>query len=114
MSAVTPAGSTPYYFIPSPSRHPVLVSAGMLLVIFGAGNWVNGAGWGAWLLLAGVVVWLTVLFQWFSQAIHESESGLYSDRIDLSFRWSMSWFIFSEVMFFAAFFGALFCISVWR
>jgi cytochrome c oxidase subunit 3 len=26
----------------------------------------------------------------------------------MSFRWGMSWFIFSEVMFFAAFFGALF------
>ncbi len=45
---------------------------------------------------------------WFRTAIGESESGLYSDRIDVSFRWSMSWFIFSEVMFFAAFFGALF------
>jgi len=112
MSAVTPAGSTPYYFVPTPSRHPVLVSVGMLLVIFGAGNWVNGAGWGAWVLLAGLVVWLTVLFQWFSEAIHESESGLYSERIDVSFRWSMSWFIFSEVMFFAAFFGALYWARV--
>ena len=112
MSAVTPAGSTPYYFIPSPSRHPVLVAFGMLLVIFGAGQWVNGAGWGAYVLLAGVIVWLSVLFQWFSQAIGESEGGLYSDRIDVSFRWSMSWFIFSEVMFFAAFFGALYWARV--
>ncbi|HET9462425.1 MAG TPA: cytochrome c oxidase subunit 3, partial [Thiobacillus sp.] len=31
---------------------------------------------------------------------------------DASFRWSMSWFIFSEVMFFAAFFGALFYARV--
>jgi cytochrome c oxidase subunit 3 len=53
-----------------------------------------------------------VLFQWFSQAIGESEGGLYSDRIDVSFRWSMSWFIFSEVMFFAAFFGALYWARV--
>jgi cytochrome c oxidase subunit III len=54
------------------------------------------------------VWWLVVLKQWFSQAIQESESGLYSDRIDVSFRWSMAWFIFSEVMFFGAFFGALY------
>ncbi|MBL8334751.1 MAG: cytochrome c oxidase subunit 3 [Rubrivivax sp.] len=111
MSA-TPAGTTPYYYVPTPSRHPVLVSFGLLLVIFGAGQWVNGANWGAWVLLAGLVVWLTILFQWFSQAIGESEAGLYSDRVDVSFRWSMSWFIFSEVMFFAAFFGALYWARV--
>ena len=112
MSAMTPAGSQPYYFVPAPSRHPVLVAFGFLLIIFGAGQWINGAGWGAYVLLAGFVVWLTVLFQWFSQAIGESEGGMYSDRIDTSFRWSMSWFIFSEVMFFAAFFGALYWARV--
>ena len=51
MSAMTPAGSTPHYFIPSPSRHPVLVACGMLLVIYGASQWVNGQGWGAYVLL---------------------------------------------------------------
>ena len=112
MSAITPAGSTPHYFIPSPSRFPVLVALGLFLVILGAGQWVNGAGWGAYSLLLGLVIWLGVLFQWFSQAIHESETGLYSDRIDVSYRWSMSWFIFSEVMFFAAFFGALYWARV--
>lgn len=112
MSATTSAGAAPHYFIPSPSRHPVLMAFGLFLVILGAGQWVNGAGWGAYVLLAGLAVWLTVMFQWFSQAIAESEGGLYSDRIDVSFRWSMSWFIFSEVMFFAAFFGALYWARV--
>ena len=108
MSAISSAGSAPHYYIPAPSRHPVLMALGLFFVILGAGQWVNGAGWGAYVLLAGMAVWLTVMFQWFSEAIRESESGLYSDRIDISFRWSMSWFIFSEVMFFAAFFGALY------
>jgi cytochrome c oxidase subunit III len=112
MAAMTPAGSTPYYFVPSPSRHPVLVACGLFLVILGAGQWVNGHGWGAYVLLAGFVVWLSVLYQWFRDAVRESEGGLYSDRIDVSFRWSMSWFIFSEVMFFAAFFGALYWARV--
>ena len=31
----------------------------------------------------------------------------------MSFRWSMGWFIFSEVMFFAAFFGALFYARIY-
>lgn len=112
MAAATPAGTTPYYYVPAPSRHPVLIACGMLLVIFGAAQWVNDHAWGAWVLLAGIATWLTVLFQWFRDAIHESESGLYSQRIDVSFRWSMSWFIFSEVMFFAAFFGALYWARV--
>ncbi len=108
MSAATQSGHQPYYFVPAPSRHPVLVATGLFFVILGAGQWINGQGWGAWALLAGFVLWTFVLQQWFRQAIGESESGLYSDRIDASFRWSMSWFIFSEVMFFGAFFGALY------
>jgi cytochrome c oxidase subunit 3 len=108
MSAATPHGQAPYYFVPAPSQFPVLTATGLLLVIFGAGQWVNGAGWGAWVLLAGMLLWLSTLFRWFRQAVGESEGGLYSDRIDVSFRWSMSWFIFSEVMFFGAFFGALY------
>ena len=113
MSSATPAGTTPYYFIPSPSAYPVGVAAGLFLVILGASQWINGVGWGAWVLLVGMTVWLGVLFLWFRQAIAESESGQYSDRIDVSFRWSMSWFIFSEVMFFAAFFGALYWARVY-
>lgn len=100
-------GSTPYYFVPNPSRHPVLAALGLLFVILGAGQWINGADWGKYSLLAGMVIWLTVLFQWFSEAVAESEGGQYGHKIDLSFRWSMSWFIFSEVMFFGAFFTAL-------
>jgi cytochrome c oxidase subunit III len=108
MSSATHTGQQAYYFVPAPSRHPVLAATGLFFVILGAGQWVNGHGWGAWSLLCGFVLWAFVLQQWFRQAIGESEGGLYSDRIDLSFRWSMSWFIFSEVMFFGAFFGALY------
>jgi cytochrome c oxidase subunit 3 len=112
MSANAHTGSTPYYFVPAPSRYPVLVATGMFFVILGAGQWINGHGWGAYSLLLGLVIWLSVMFQWFSTAIAEDRSGLYSDRVDVSFRWSMSWFIFSEVMFFAAFFGALYWARV--
>ena len=108
MSAATPHGRQPYYFVPAPSRHPAMTALGLGLVILGAGQWVNGAGWGRWSLLLGVLIWLSTLFVWFRDAIGESEGGMYSDRVDVSYRWSMSWFIFSEVMFFGAFFGALF------
>ncbi|HUG23817.1 cytochrome c oxidase subunit 3 [Piscinibacter sp.] len=108
MSAATQHGQTPYYFVPEPSRFPVMAATGLFFVIFGAGQWINGAGWGKYSLMLGLAIWAFTMFQWFGQAIRESESGLYGDRIDTSFRWSMSWFIFSEVMFFGAFFGALF------
>jgi cytochrome c oxidase subunit III len=109
MSAAThPTGAAPHYFVPAPSRHPALTAVSMLLIIFGAGQWVNGNPSFKWLVLAGFAALFVVLFQWFRDAIGESEGGQYGDRVDISFRWSMSWFIFSEVMFFAAFFGALY------
>ena len=106
MSA-TPLGTTPYYYVPAESRHPVMAAIGLGLAIVGAGTWVNDHAWGKFVLLVGIAWWLFVLYQWFRDAIHESQSGLYSHRIDMSYRWSMSWFIFSEVMFFGAFFTAL-------
>jgi cytochrome c oxidase subunit III len=106
MSSVAP-GTTPYYFVPAPSGFPVSASIGLFFVILGAGFWINGSGWGAYSLAAGMAIWLGTLFFWFKQSIAESQGGLYGHKIDLSFRWSMSWFIFSEVMFFGAFFAAL-------
>ena len=106
MSSAT-HGATPYYFVPNPSRHPALASFGLLLTFFGAAQWMNGVNWGKWVMTAGLIWFLVVLFQWFSQAVNESQSGQYGHKVDLSYRWSMSWFIFSEVMFFGAFFTAL-------
>ena len=57
---------------------------------------------------SGAAILIYMLFGWFGTVIGESESGKFNKQVDLSFRWGMSWFIFSEVMFFAAFFGALF------
>ena len=110
MSAST--GKTPYYFVPAPSRHPVMAAIGLLAMIFGGSQWVNGTDWAKYLVLGGLLWLFVVLRQWFGQAVGESEGGLYGERIDMSFRWSMGWFIFSEVMFFGAFFGALFWARV--
>ncbi|MFS2032531.1 cytochrome c oxidase subunit 3 [Polaromonas sp. CT11-55] len=106
MSSAT-HGSTPHYFVPSPSSHPVMASIGLFFVILGASQWINGHDWGKWSVAFGMIWWLTTLYRWFSQSIAESEGGMYGRKIDMSFRWSMSWFIFSEVMFFGAFFTAL-------
>ena len=109
MSSTT-HGETPHYFVPEPSRHPAMAAVGLFFVILGAGQWVNGSDWGKYALAFGLVRFLVVLFQLFSEAIGESEGGKYGSNIDLSFRWSMSWFIYSEVMFFGAFFAALWWI----
>ena len=104
----TQQGQAPYYFVPGPSKWPVLMGTALLVTMAGASGWVNGYSFGKPLNIIGILAALTVLYFWFGDAIAESEGGLYHNRIDTSYRWSMSWFIFSEVMFFGAFFGALF------
>ena len=105
-------GAAPYYFVPSPSQWPAVGSFALLSFGFGAAGWVNGAAYGPWLLAAGLGILFYMMYGWFRTVAHESEGGLYNERVDVSFRWSMGWFIFSEVMFFAAFFGALFYARV--
>ena len=111
MSSTSHSG-TPYYFVPSPSSYPALAALGLFFIILGAAQWINGEGWGRYPLLVGFLWLFVILFKWFGTAISESEGGSYGHKVDLSFRWSMSWFIFSEVMFFGAFFGALFWVRV--
>ncbi len=105
MSTATSHAKAPYYFIPEPSRWPAVGSLAMLFVISGASLTVNAYRPGPWLLAIGLLILVYMMAGWFAQVIGESQSGVYGKRVDLSFRWSMSWFIFSEVMFFAAFFG---------
>ena len=97
-----------HYYVPQPMYWPVLGSASLFLMMLG-GVFVMNASAGGWVsVAAGFMLLLYMMFRWFGDVIGESESGKYHGWEDTSFRWGMSWFIFSEVMFFAAFFGALF------
>ncbi|NDJ15614.1 MAG: cytochrome c oxidase subunit 3 [Acidobacteriia bacterium] len=91
---------------------PIMGSVGLFFMALGAVFVFNkvSAGWVS--LALGSVIILYMLYRWFGDVIRESEGNLYSKRVDVSFRWGMSWFIFSEVMFFAGFFGALFWTRV--
>jgi cytochrome c oxidase subunit 3 len=109
MSAAHTA-ATPHYFVPQPSIWPIVGAVALLLLGMGAAFWMNGVGAGPYMVGAGFVTLLVMLFGWFGTVIRESEGKLYGKQVDQSFRWSMGWFIFSEVMFFAAFFGALFYV----
>jgi cytochrome c oxidase subunit III len=107
MSAAQHSG-TPAYFIPAPSKWPLVGGMSMLLFMFGAAGMVNGMWYAPYAMALGFAILIYTLFGWFGIVAKESEGKLYSDQVDVSFRWSMAWFIFSEVMFFAAFFGALY------
>ncbi len=102
------SASSGSYYLPNPSPWPVITSAGLFTLALGTVLFMNNIGAGPWLMLTGAAIIIYMMFRWFGQVIGESESGAYNPQVDLSFRWGMAWFIFSEVMFFAAFFGALF------
>ncbi len=101
-----------YYFAP-PSKWPVVGSTALLFLGAGTVMWMNQIQpYGYAAQAVGFAILVYMLFGWFGNVISESESGLYNKQVDASYRWSMSWFIFSEVMFFAAFFGALYYARV--
>ena len=94
------------YYLPAPSHWPITGSIGMFLMLFGFASFLHGGS--SLIMIAGAAVIIFMLFGWFGTVINESLSGKYNSQVDTSFRMGMGWFIFSEVMFFAAFFGALF------
>ncbi|WP_237068104.1 cytochrome c oxidase subunit 3 [Microbulbifer guangxiensis] len=96
------------YYVPEQSRLPIFATIGLFLIAFGAANWINGGS--AYIFFAGSLAMAAVLWFWFSTVIQENMAGLNSDQLKRSYVWGMGWFIFSEVMFFAAFFGALYYI----
>ena len=108
MSAAHAPGTSPGYFIPQPSSWPIKGSISLFCMAIGAATWFNHMPPGPWLVVFGFAFLIYTLYGWFGTVVGESEGGSYNSQVDTSFRWSMSWFIFSEVMFFAAFFGALF------
>ena len=96
------------YYVPSPSKWPAVGSISIILTMFGAAGLVNSVPYSHFVLLGGLLILAYMFFGWFGQVASESEQGSYGENVDASFRWGMGWFIFSEVMFFGAFFGALF------
>jgi cytochrome c oxidase subunit 3 len=107
MATSSHTASTSYY-LPAPSHWPIMGSVAVFLLAMSGVLIMNGMGAGWYVLAAAFAILLYFLFGWFGTVIGESEGGKFNDQVDVSYRWAMSWFIFSEVMFFAAFFGALF------
>ncbi len=101
------------YYLPEPSHWPIVGSLGLFGTFGGLALLLNGSGFGSFVMGIGVSVLAFMMFGWFGTVIGESEGGTFNRQVDVSFRWGMAWFIFSEVMFFAAFFGALFYARIY-
>ena len=102
-----------HYYVPEGAHWPIVGSIGMTIMLGGFAGYLNEFSWGMPLTLGGLAIIIVMCFGWFGTVVSESERGQYRPWEDKSFRLGMSWFIFSEVMFFAAFFGALFYARVY-
>ena len=96
------------YYIPHGTKWPIMGSIGLFTLLGGFALFLNGSESAKMLMIVGALIIAGMMTGWFATVIGESESGTYNAQVDLSFRHGMMWFIFSEVLFFAAFFGALF------
>jgi cytochrome c oxidase subunit 3 len=95
------------YYVPHSSPWPIIGSVTLFVLMIGAVSFLNDWA-GGWAFIPGALMLAFLFFGWFATVIAENERGMFNLQVDKSFRMGMMWFIISEVMFFAAFFGALF------
>ena len=117
---MTSQTSTEYekYYVPEKSKLAVCATIGLVLSIYGAASIMNDMTFGdpnestsSWsIFMMGMFFFVATLFVWFRTAIRENIAGMNSAQLKKSYVLGMFWFIFSEVMFFFAFFGALFYV----
>lgn len=100
------------YYVPESSKLPIFASLGLFLTVFGLANVFNENDGGTIVALLGFGTLATTLWVWFSTTISENLRGMTNAQLKRSYVWGMAWFIFSEVMFFGAFFGALYYVRV--
>lgn len=101
------------YYVPKPSHWPIVGSIGLFFMLIGMATWLHGDAYGPYLCIFGTLIFVYMLFGWFKTVINENRAGLLNDpQVERSFRISVIWFIFTELCFFAALFGALFYARV--
>ena len=116
MNDSSPRAEAPRYYVPHSSVWPIVGSTALFVTAYGAANFVHQStekvaaegSFGAPIFFLGLAMIAFMMFGWFGTVIRESLKGMVSGLLDRSYRMAMFWFIVSEVMFFAAFFGALF------
>lgn len=109
-----------HYYVPAQSKWPIIATVGLLVTVWGLATWFNdlkatrAESHGPLIFFVGSLLVAYMMVGWFGAVIKESRAGLYSPQLDRSFRWGMTWFIFSEVMFFAAFLARCFTCAISR
>ena len=102
------------YYVPDQSRFPIFMAFSLFVLVMGASSTINNLdnpeSNSVYILYSGFACLFLTMFFWFRQVIKEHLAGLDSNQLKQSYVYGMAWFIFSEVMFFAAFFGALFYV----
>lgn len=116
MAGQSNAGHETYY-VPEKSSLAVNATIGLVASVYGAAAVINDHTYrpgeetnSSFILFAGLAYFAATLWMWFAATIRENRQGMNSAQLKHSYVIGMQWFIFSEVMFFAAFFGALFYI----
>jgi len=112
----TQMGETPRYYVPHSSIWPIVGSIALFLTAYGGVNFIHQStekvaaegSFGGPIFFVGLAAIAVMMFGWFGTVIRENLNGMVSQRLDVSYRMGMAWFIISEIMFFGAFFGALF------
>lgn len=95
------------YYIPNKATWPIMATVGIFVLFAGFANYLNGNNTGVTFMFLGFAVLIVMLAGWFAMQAIESETGTYNAQVGVSYRMGMMWFIFSEIMFFAVFFGSL-------
>lgn len=107
--------TVPNYYVPEQSKWPIvtviamgLFLCGFAMMLLSSANQQDNSVLSLLMCTVGAAGLAYIFFGWFGSVIRESSMGLYNQQMDASFRISMIWFIFTEIMFFVAFFFALF------
>ncbi|SDE22109.1 cytochrome c oxidase subunit 3 [Kordiimonas lacus] len=103
------------YHLVNPSPWPAVGSFAVLLMMVGAvfamkpdATLFGMSGFGNWLFGAGLLGLLYTMYAWWSDVIHEAETGDHKPVVRIGLKYGMILFIASEVMFFVAWFWAFF------
>ena len=101
-----------YHILP-PSPWPLIGAFAALAMAAGAVGWMHKAGWGQWVFFAGLLGVLFTMYSWWSDVVHEANTGDHTPVVQLHHRYGMILFIASEVMFFVAWFWAYFSAALY-
>ena len=94
-----------YHILP-PSIWPFIGAVGAFIMLFGAVLWMKGIT--PLMFFAGLAAVLYTMFAWWSDVVHEGQTGDHTPVVQIGLRYGFILFIMSEVMFFAAWFWSFF------